>query len=340
MAIENDLGPPPPEASPDLAAIEYGIGAFVRHVWPSMRPDCSVLWFNEPDVSYHDLGPAGASETLQALDTMLGTLIDWWDVEGQAQGITLLIASDHGQRVVTQPVDVRLALREAGIKVGDIHEAGIDFELIQGGFGQIYTRDGASIAVAAKALQQIDAIELLLSPLPDLPAGVLPAAAALINHKRCPDLIYTFGGTAYAQGTSNRGMHGGASTDEMSAFLAGGGPLLPIEHVFSTPTCTTDLLPTIVSGLALSAPSSCHGRPLTAPDTAAWSTEWVESFDETKRRILCRFRSESRILVDRSIVEPRQDVEGRGQGRTSVPYGLCARFDRDGARRFADGQAI
>src|SRR5262245_1184940 len=91
VAIDRQFGPPPPVTRPDTTAVSYSVDVFLQWLWPHRQPDVTVIWFNEPDSSYHWCG-IGSDEALHAIrhcDAEFGRLLDWWLAEGQESGVQL-----------------------------------------------------------------------------------------------------------------------------------------------------------------------------------------------------------------------------------------------------------
>jgi hypothetical protein len=65
-AVVERFGPLPPRNLPRFEEIDYAATVLIEHVLPELKPDVALVWFNEPDTSYH-YKFLGAPETLAVL---------------------------------------------------------------------------------------------------------------------------------------------------------------------------------------------------------------------------------------------------------------------------------
>ena len=121
----------------------YASDVFLEHLCRGDLPDLTILWYGEPDVTYHTFG-VGSQESQQVLrhvDAEFGRVLDWWHASDQREALQIVVVSDHGH--VTQKTKVATGdlLRDAGFEVGDHLEDGADLALIAGYGGSIRVRD-------------------------------------------------------------------------------------------------------------------------------------------------------------------------------------------------------
>ncbi|HUO00130.1 MAG TPA: alkaline phosphatase family protein, partial [Bradyrhizobium sp.] len=137
------FGALPPSGHPDLDGQVYLTRVFLEHIWPKHKPDLTMLWYSEPDLSSHFSG-TGAAQTLDAIalvDAQFGRILDWWHSEGRDDGVQLLVLSDHGHITGHTRVSVASTLEQAGITVDTASAQNSAALVIPGQAGAIYLRD-------------------------------------------------------------------------------------------------------------------------------------------------------------------------------------------------------
>src|SRR3546814_6577085 len=111
---------------------------------PELAPDVMILWYCEPDNSYHYRG-IGTDANLAALrhvDAEFGRILAWRDSAGLTDSLQIVTMSDHGQiTVAAESVDIAAAMREAGFTVGETTADGSDAALALSSGGGLYVRD-------------------------------------------------------------------------------------------------------------------------------------------------------------------------------------------------------
>lgn len=269
-SIESALGAPPPEGMPDLDAVEYGISAFLDHIWPIKRPDCTIMWFNEPDVSYHEQGSSSEKTiaTLRRLDVELGRIFRWWEDNCSDSNIDIIVASDHGQIDGGAAIDIVGVLAENGFDAGPAG-SGKAFEIISSGFVQIYANAKDRLLEIGQFIQRQPWSGLTFSrENPPLP-GMFSTDAVRYTNDRTADLVVTFGieeGSELVRfqphGSSNLGVHGGLEIEEMSGFLTAAGNSFSGNRWTDLMSSTVDLMPTILDCIGISTPAEYDGRSL------------------------------------------------------------------------------
>ena len=64
-----------------------------------MQPDVALVWFNEPDTSFHYrfLGSPETLSVLRHVDAAFGRILAWIETQPDADRYAVIAASDHGQ---------------------------------------------------------------------------------------------------------------------------------------------------------------------------------------------------------------------------------------------------
>ena len=272
------VGAIPPHAIPSFEWLSYATDTYLNVVEQDEKPDVAILWFCEPDNSYHKLG-LGGPDNLAAIrhaDAEFGRILDWRKKEGLEEELNVVTISDHGQLEIPEDsIDLPAQLSAAGFKAGTSLTDGIDVVVALSSAGGLYVRNSE-----ANLIQDI--VDWLLlqtwcGPLftrKGVIAGTLDLADVGMNHRRAPDIgmvlrsddelnangiigttdhnsIYPAGG----------GIHGGLHAKELHSWLAVGGKEFCSALVSDTPTGIIDILPTILHILDVEAPS-VDGRVL------------------------------------------------------------------------------
>ena len=280
------LGPLPPAAepgTPDLEAQTLLTTAFLDHVWPQRRPDVTLLWYSEPDLSAHFSG-VGAQETKRAIahaDAEFGRILDWWRAEGRDAGVQLFAASDHGHISSHTRVSVHDTLKAAGFRTGAASGAGIDAVIVPGHVGAIYQTDPseAAIAKASAALMDTEWCGPVFTHGRNDVDGVAPGTFArslvMAEHERSPDICFCFraddrvdayglqGGTYYDNDRRpGLGLHGGLHPKELHSLAIAAGSAFRTDAVSHLPSGVPDIAPTMLYLLGVKRPASATGRVL------------------------------------------------------------------------------
>jgi phosphonoacetate hydrolase len=119
-AVIRRFGPVPEQTLPNTAVADYATRVLLEHMIPDHDADIQVIWYNEPDLSYHykGIGTPESDIAVRSVDDGFGRILDWWEAEGRAAGWQIIAASDHAQITVTRQVNVIDALKDAGFKAG------------------------------------------------------------------------------------------------------------------------------------------------------------------------------------------------------------------------------
>ncbi len=280
------LGPLPPAAepgTPDLEAQTVLTTAFLDYVWPRYRPDVTLLWYSEPDLSSHFSG-VGAPETKQAIahaDAQFGRILDWWMAEGHEVGVQLFATSDHGHITAHTRVSVADTLNAAGLTAGAALGPDVDAVIVPGQVGAIYLTDPteAAIARASAALMDTDWCGSIFTrgrnDIDGIAPGTFAQGLVFAEHARAPDVNFCFlsedqndqyglsGQTYYDSGLApGLGVHGGLHSRELASVAIAAGSHFENGTTSTLPTCVSDIAPTLLQLLGLARPHSVTGRVL------------------------------------------------------------------------------
>ncbi len=272
------FGPVPEQTLPNTAVADYATRVLLEHMIPDHDADIQVIWYNEPDLSYHykGIGSPESDIAVRGVDAGFGRILDWWEAEGRAAGWQIIAASDHAQITVTRQVNVIDALNAAGFKAGKAIGEGVDVAVKRSSSGQITVRDRdpALVRKVLGFLQEQDWCGLTFTR----SSGDGALSMGLINslNERSPDINYTmrssdgvneFGypGLCIADNGDiplGGGMHGGLQKTEINNLMVIGGDRMHRETTFEVPTGIVDIMPTMLRGLDIEPPDTAMGRPL------------------------------------------------------------------------------
>lgn len=278
------LPPVPPQGEPDIEAQTLITSVFLDYLWPEYSPDVTVLSYGEPDTSSHFDG-TGGTKTRQVIthcDAEFGRILDWWDAEGRAAGVQIIVLSDHGHITAHTRVSVADSLKAAGFKPATAPGAGVDVVVVPGQVGALYLADRSTTQLSrlVRALTEQPWVGPIFTAGKNEVEGIAPGSFAshlvFADHARAPDVYFAFraddrvdefgliGGTFYDNDRRpGLGVHGGLHPKELasvgivagSAFRSGG-------HVSSIPSGICDIAPTVLSLIGMPIPNSMTGRVL------------------------------------------------------------------------------
>jgi predicted AlkP superfamily pyrophosphatase or phosphodiesterase len=302
-AVEERHGTMPAPGGVDLGRTRFGLKAFMETVYPSLEPDVSLIWSDEPDKSEHVDGLRGPlTETaLRHCDEMVGDLVAWWRQRADRDHLNLLIVSDHGHVEISQRAAVGRLMMEAGLPVTLDADGPGGFLLP---FGGLYQRDLTDEAFASIVtwMQSQPWCGNLFTGDRDGTAGIVPGtfskALVSIDHKRAPELVFSLRrfdadanrplghaidtGSGEPAGSTHGGMHW---TELRNCFFAQ-GPDFRQKTLSGTIGGLIDLVPTMAHVLGLAPGEKMSGRALTSllaaeatSETAvgSWETVSVEN---------------------------------------------------------------
>ncbi len=316
------FGPLPPRELPRFAEIDYAEQVFRDHVLAERAPDVALIWFNEPDTSFHYrfLGSAETLSVLKAADAAFGRILAWIDAQADSDRYTVIAASDHGQISMSGalPLSGLLAAQgHVGRRAAERTLAGASFSMTGGNMGEIRILEGGSArrdAIAAW-LQDQDFLGMMFSKGRNGVDGVVPGSFSLslvdLDHERAPDLVYVLrsGDTADHYGNPGLGvmtagdvpvgggMHGGLNRHELNTVLVVRGPGFPTA-IDDRACGIIDIAPTLLSVHGLSPAATMTGRSLTRPANGPVEMRGFETGMGAFRQILERAdRDGSRIIL-------------------------------------------
>lgn len=273
----------PEKAEPDFKGTTYATDIFLGYFASGCLPDLTILWYGEPDLTYHGFG-IGSPESLQALrhtDAEFGRIFDWFFSNGLTADLQLIVASDHGQITQNRKVSVAEFLHLCGFTIGAHLENDSDAALISGYSGNLLIRERSPdlISAIAEALMDFEGMGHLFTRGRHGIEGIVPGTFSMdlvmTEHRRSPDIAFVlaaddkkndFGypGTCYFDDTGSIGCgtHGGLHPMELNSVLMAMGSIFKENTRLKTHSGIVDILPTILHNLNLPIPDKISGRVL------------------------------------------------------------------------------
>ncbi len=279
------FGPIPPSAKPNATRIELQIDMVLGAVLPEIKPDVLIVWFSDPDSTYHYCG-IGSPDSIAAIrhaDAQFGRLLDHRTQAPDGADCQIIACSDHGLITARERIDVKPKMRNAGIRIGTSFSEG---NVVAGSTSYC----GALRIAADNEASMRDVVNWLL----DQPwcgpvftsggngmiggvKGTLDHALLSLTHPRTPEVYYVmkandtpdrwgWPGSCYFNEDAipiGGATHGGLHPIEMNNLLALGGSTFKQGYVSPWPAGHTDIAPTILQAFGINAPSSMTGRALT-----------------------------------------------------------------------------
>ena len=284
------FGPLPKRELPRFQETDYAARVMTELVLPDAANDVAIVWFNEPDTSYH-YKMLGAPETIAVLahvDAAFGRILDWVERQPDADRIAVIAASDHGQISSSELIPLPALLTGAGhptqrAKTRTLAGAAITYT--GGNMGEIRILDGGTARrdAIARWLAEQPYVGALFSPgrndVEGQAPGSLSHAVVGLDHARQPDLVYVLrssddpdpyglpglcrisGGGIPVGG----GMHGGLNRHELNATLMLSAPGVATARIDARPTGIIDIAPTILALLGVPAAAGMTGANLLGP---------------------------------------------------------------------------
>ncbi len=280
------FGPLPPRNLPRFEEIDYATRVFTEHVLPDINPDVALIWFNEPDTSFHYkfLGSDETSAVLAHADAAFRRIVDTMAARPDSKEIALIIASDHGQISSSGRIDITDLLTAAGhpaVKASERSLDGATLAVTGGNMGEIRVIDGdldRRDAIARWLMAQ-DFTGMVFTPSDDPVQGSVPGTFSTrlveLHHPREPELVYVLRSDTRndAHGLPGLGlitggvpvgggMHGGLNRHELNTMLVLGGAAANGRTMSDAAVGIIDIGPTILDLLGLPQPASMQGRSL------------------------------------------------------------------------------
>jgi phosphonoacetate hydrolase len=281
------FGPLPARELPRFEETEYVTRVFVEHVLADLNPDVALIWFNEPDTSFHYkfLGSAETRAVMAAVDASFGRIRAALRARADADDVAILVASDHGQISSTGAVNVAEMLTAAGHPAAMASARplnGAKVVVTGGNMGEIRVIDGDLDRrdVIARWLMDQPETGMVFTPSDDPVHGAIEGSFSLrlvgLDHERAAELMYVLrsGLDFDAHGLPGLGlitggvpvgggMHGGLNRHELNTVLILGGAAHPAEGEKSLcPAGIIDIGPTILDLLGVKPPAGMHGVSL------------------------------------------------------------------------------
>jgi phosphonoacetate hydrolase len=281
------LGPLPGRGLPRIDELRYAGRVMAEHVLPVLKPDVALVWFNEPDTTYHykGLGSPEAKAGLREADAAFGVILDWVDAQPDAGRIAVIAASDHGQITTSAIHPLFEEARQAGFDIGLKDQLGDAAFVATGGrSGEIRGLRGdhaATDRIAAWLMDQPTVGHVFSRGGNGIEGGIAGTLSLSLlgnGHDRQPELMFILQSDlsvdSYGlpgQGIMTPGdvplgggMHGGINRHELNTVLmvrSGAG-----EGGQSTaPAGIIDIAPTVLGLLGVDPAGTMQGRDLSRP---------------------------------------------------------------------------
>jgi hypothetical protein len=281
------LGPLPERRLPRVDELAYAGRLMAEHVLPRLAPEVALVWFNEPDTTFHykGLGSPEAKAALQEADRAFGAILDWVEAQPDAERIAVIAASDHGHVSTSAIHPLFDEAGKAGFAVG-LKDALDDWAFVGTGgrSGEIRLLRGSrtDLARIAAWLMEQPAVSHVFSRGRNAVDGEIEGtlSLALVNnaHARQPDLMFVlasdlgtdpFGLPGLGMMTPGDvplggGMHGGLNPHELNTLLIVAAPGSEVA-LSSVPAGIIDIAPTVLGLLGVPKAETMQGRDLTRP---------------------------------------------------------------------------
>lgn len=281
------FGPLPNRALPRFPDLDYAATVMVEHVLPS-KPDAALVWFNEPDTTFHylDIGHADSLAVLRAADAAFGRILDWIEAQPDAERWAVIAASDHGQISTSGIVPVADRARAAGFAVGQKDKlAGNEFAMTGGRNGEVrlLNADADRLEAVARWLMEQPEVSHVFSrgqnDVDGFIAGTFAFGTVDNHHARQPDLAFVLraeddsdpyglpglGLMTPGDVPLGGGMHGGLHPGELNTVLVLGVPATGHGGTTDRPAGLVDIGPTILDLLGVAPATTMKGVSLARP---------------------------------------------------------------------------
>ncbi|MGZ8212187.1 MAG: alkaline phosphatase family protein [Burkholderiales bacterium] len=325
-AILERFGPIPAAAKPNIARIELQMRIILEAVLPETEPDALMIWFSDPDATYHHcgIGSPESEAAIRNVDEQFGRLLQAWRSQADADRCRIFVCSDHGQVTSRERVFVKQSMREAGIEIGSSFTETRGVAGTTSYYGAIRIRDGElrTMKRVADWLNEQAWCAHVFTPaggdgLQGVAPGTLDRSLLMVEHARAPEVYYTmradhalnqwgWRGTCYFDSNEypvGGGTHGGLHEVEMNNLLAVQGAGFKQAYSSTWSASHTDVVPTILHMLGIAPPSTITGRVLTEALTPGREPDAPQSVDcevETgrQRQVLRLWRVGATTYID------------------------------------------
>ncbi|GAB4361739.1 MAG: alkaline phosphatase family protein [Kiloniellaceae bacterium] len=276
------FGPLAPAGRPNSARMAQMTTMFLEGVFPRVRPDAAILWYNDPDITFHHegLGSPKATAALAALDREFARLLDWAQSSAPGRAVQIVLASDHGHITARERIEAKEVLARSGLALGgDPRRDGLAGTLGYLGAIRAAAPDSAALhRLVGWMVAQPWCGPLFTAPRNDVEGvvlGTLSRSLLLNDHDRSPHLFCLMRaddrpnaagieGSCYFDGDMPVGgsIHGGLHRREMNNLLALSGPAFQPARRYDHPAGIIDIAPTVLALLGLMPPAAMQGRVL------------------------------------------------------------------------------
>jgi arylsulfatase A-like enzyme len=284
------FGPLPPLNLPRIEETAYGARVFIEHVLAERKPDVALIWFNEPDTSFHYrfLGSDDTLHTMQEADRAFGAILDAVRKQPDADETAIIVASDHGQISSNGITPISKLLTEAGHPTQRAASRSLSdakVAITGGNMGEIRVLDGDLDRrdAIARWLMTRDEIGMVFTASNDPVRGALESTFSTslvkLDHARGPDLLYILRSSTDADAYGlpgvclitngdvplGGGMHGGLNRHELNTVLILGGAAAGGKVGVKSDICgLIDIGPTILDLLGVTPAPTMRGQSLLA----------------------------------------------------------------------------
>ncbi len=285
-SILERFGPIPAAAKPNIERIRLQMRITLEAVLPEIEPDVLMIWFSDPDSTYHlcGIGSPESEAAIRNADAQFGRLLEAWRSDAGGERCQMFVCSDHGQVTTRDRVRVKPTMREAGIEIGSSFTETRGVAGTTSYYGAIRIRDGEprTMKRVADWLNEQSWCAHVFTPsqgdgLNGLVPGTLDRSLLMVEHARAPEVYYTMRaddalnqwglpGSCYFDSDEvpvGGGTHGGLHPIEMNNLLAAQGASFREAFSSAWPASHVDVVPTILHSLGIAAPPSVTGRVLT-----------------------------------------------------------------------------
>lgn len=271
------LGPVPADEMPNVGRISWLTEAYMTWIVPRLDPDICLLWYSDPDTTFHfrGIGSEASTTAIRHADAEFGRILDWREATGQTDSLQIVALSDHGHVTVQgAPLDMPAQLSAAGFTVADRPNGTGAGVIVRGSCGGIYLDDRTHEAAIVAWLQSQDWCGQLFTRQPH--AGTFDLALAGVDHPRSADIVFiTQAGTDPVPGhppgwclhdlpkiPEGGSLHGGLTPFETNNMLIFSGSAFDGGRAVSTPAGIVDVAPTLLRLLEIDPPAAMDGRVL------------------------------------------------------------------------------
>ncbi|MGX9393919.1 alkaline phosphatase family protein (plasmid) [Nitrobacteraceae bacterium UC4446_H13] len=277
------FGPDPGRMHPQFDVITRLSDIYIQHALKNVAADVTVIWFPEPDTTFHYRGLLSddARKIMAHCDLHFGRIAAAIEKLHGLDNTLLIALSDHGHITANETVPLFDEMTNAGFAVSKSLADKPLFLGFRGSVGHLSLADPnhGGLAQAVEWLQSHPSVGHLFTQGRNRVDGVFPGTFSHqlvnLNHARAPDIVFTLraypdadkygvSGWTRSMGEIADGgsLHGGLSQPKMSSFLAMRGMSAEAGGARDEVCGLIDIAPTMLSALGMPIPSSMQGRSL------------------------------------------------------------------------------